>query len=419
MGTSYFERSTAKGVKGAQNMKRAWHSTATVFTGLLVTAICAQPQGYTVSARPGAVNFIEGHAYLNGSPVSDKSLRNTFVNAKDILSTDIGKAEILLTPGVFLRIGDNSRIRMVSPSLTDTQVEIMDGEAMIEADGLLKDNNLTIVDHGASIRIAKDGLYRFTADDNPAAAVLEGKAQINLNDKKADIGKGHEVLLADNLTPQKFNTKATDDLYAWSNVRSGYDAATSYQSAKNVPISGYDGGTYTYSPWSSLGFNSGYGPGWYWNSAFSGYGWLPGSGAFFSPFGYGFYGFNYLPYAPVVAVPTKGLLAGGGTPTGIGTTNRTTDVPVNPNHPPATGLTAAASPAINQAARSVIAHSYAGTGFRTGAGFPAAGFAGGHMVSPSAGSAFAHESGTAAGVHGAAAAAPSFGGGHASGGGHR
>ena len=115
-------------------MKRVWQTSAAVLGGLLVAAISAMPQAYTVSAKPGAVNYIEGHAFLNGQPLSDKGLRSTFLNANDTLSTDLGKAEILLTPGVFLRIGDNSEIRMVSPSLTDTQVELKKGKAMIERD---------------------------------------------------------------------------------------------------------------------------------------------------------------------------------------------------------------------------------------------------------------------------------------------
>src|SRR5205823_11016075 len=112
------ERESSEKYRSWEIMKRVWQTSAAVLGGLLVAAISAMPQAYTVSAKPGAVNYIEGHAFLNGQPLSDKGLRSTFLNANDTLSTDLGKAEILLTPGVFLRIGDNSEIRMVSPSLT-------------------------------------------------------------------------------------------------------------------------------------------------------------------------------------------------------------------------------------------------------------------------------------------------------------
>src|SRR5919204_112804 len=50
--------------------------------------------------------------------------RNATLNSGDELSTDAGKAEVLLTPGVFLRLGSNTQIHMISPSLVDTQFEL-------------------------------------------------------------------------------------------------------------------------------------------------------------------------------------------------------------------------------------------------------------------------------------------------------
>ncbi len=285
-------------------MERAWQKPAAVLAGILMTAVYAMPQAYTISARPGALNYVEGETSLNGKPLSEKNLRATFLNAGDTLATKIGRAEVLLTPGVFLRVGENTQIHMIAPSLTDTQLEVQRGEAIIEADGLLKDNHVAVIDHGASTTIEKNGLYRFSADTAPAVAVLEGKAEVFAGDKRLELGKGHEALLADaNLKPGKFNTKQEDDLYAWSNVRSEYEAAASYQTANNVSVNSFGGG------WGDYGFVGGIGPGWYWNSAFSGYGWMPASGAFYSPFGYGFYAPSVVGYAPIVNTPIYG---GGG-----------------------------------------------------------------------------------------------------------
>lgn len=385
-------------------MKRVWQTPATILAGLFIAAMYAMPQAYTVSAKPGAVNYIQGHVYLDGRPLSDKGLRATFLNANDTLSTDLGKAEVLLTPGVFLRVGDNSQVRMVSASLTNTQVEVKRGEAMVEADGLLKDNNIQILDHGASITIEKNGLYRFTADDNPTAAVIDGKAEVYLSDKKVDIGKGHETLLAEDLKAQKFDSKKDDDLYAWSNVRAEYDAATSYQSAKNVTVNNYD-----YGGWGGYGFGPWYGPGWYWNSAFNGYGWIPGDGAAFSPFGWGFYGAGYLPYAPVMVVPVNGV--GGGVVNGK--TTGSAVVAVNANHPPAIGAVTS-SPYANNMVRSAVANSFASTGgFRTATGVRVAssaagrGFSGARAVEAPAGGHFASGGFSTGGAHASAG-----GGGH-------
>ena len=212
-------------------MKRVWKRPVQVLSGLLLSAVCALPQGYTVSAKPGAVNYIEGSAFLHGHPIPAKNLKATFLSINDTLSTTNGKAEVLLTPGLFLRVGENAEVRMISPSLTDTKVEVREGEVMLEVAGLLKDNNVQIIDHGAYTTINKDGLYRFTADNPPRAAVLDGKATVTLNDRQVNLGKGRETIPAGNLDQEKFNTKQEDDLYAWSNVRSEYSAAASYRVA--------------------------------------------------------------------------------------------------------------------------------------------------------------------------------------------
>ena len=354
-------------------MKRMLPTGIKILTGLFVTAVCAMPQNYTISAKPGVVNYVEGNVFLDGTAISPQNLKATFVNANETISTDIGKAEVLLSPGVFLRLGDNTRVRMVSPSLTDAQLELKAGEMMIEADDIVKDSQVTVLDHGNSVLIDRNGLYRFTAGDSAAVAVLEGKVNVLSGDRKTEIGKGHEILLAEGgLKAKKFDSKAPDELYAWSNVRSEYNAASSYQAAQDVNASSYGG------VWGGYGFSGFSNPGWLWNSGFNSWAWLPGSGAFYSPFGYGFYSPLMVGYAPVMYAPIYGGGGGGWYGRGqlptkaAGTTTATsvaklTAVPVNAAHPPAIG-TNISSPLASQAARAQSLHSFSSTGFRTSSG---------------------------------------------------
>jgi hypothetical protein len=350
-----------------------------LLAGFMLAAGYAKPQAYTVSAKPGAVNYVEGAAYINGTPVSEQNLKTTFLNANDILSTDLGKAEVLLAPGIFLRIGDNSKVRMVSPSLVDTQIEVMSGEAMVEATGLIKGSSVQIISHGASAIIEKNGLYRIQANDPPSIAVLDGKAAVTFSDKTVNVKKGRQVILAENLKPEKFDTKKDDELYAWSNVRSEYDAAASYRVARSAQM-GLLGNAYT------AGAAR---PGWFWDSAFSSWAWLPGAGAFYSPFGYGFYSPGLVGYAPVIAAPVYrgGNWSGGrwnGThtppangwrggqhPVGSGAANGgvLAAVPVSPNNPAAVG-SVSASPWANRAARMQMRQRL--EGMNTASGAPAA-----------------------------------------------
>ncbi len=394
-------------------MKCACPTATKLLTGFFVTAMYAMPQGYTISAKPGVVNYIEGNAFLNGRPISAQSLKATFVNGSDTISTDIGKAEVLLTPGVFLRLGNNTQVRMVSPSLTDTQLELKAGEAMIEADDIVKDSRVSMVVNGNTAVVDKNGLYRFRAGDSATAAVLEGKLSVFAGDRKTEVGKGHEVLLAQNFKTEKFNAKDQDDLYAWSNVRSEYSAASSYQAAKDVNASSYGG------VWGGYGYSGFQNTGWLWNSGFNSWAWLPGNNAYYSPFGYGFYGPGVVAYAPVMYAPLGGgYYAGRGTAGGV----RTAAVPVNPVKPPAASSNIA-SPVASQAARNQTLRSYSSSGFRTASGavVPAGHAAaanyggGGHAVASGAGG-----GASGGGFSGARASsgvsAASAGGGHAGGG---
>ena len=393
------------------NMERVWRTTAKVLSGLFACAMCAMPQA-TISARPGVVNYIEGHAYVDGHELNASKLKGVALYANQTLSTDIGKAEILLTPGVFLRIGDNSAIRMISPSLTDTQFEVIKGEAMIEAAQVVKDNNIEAINHGAVIRIEKAGLYRVNAENPPTVSVFDGKADVRIGGAKQQVKKGRELILAAGSKPVKFDKKKGDDLYAWSNVRSEYEAGASYASARTAAAAGFANGGLGY------GFGGAFGPGWYYNSPWNSWAWLPGDGYAFSPFGYGFFSPGYVGYAPVI-------VGGGGYPGGNGHRGGHWDrdhdgdrghdkdhdhdgrgnwhghngalVPVNPNRPPAQGM-AFRSPAALSAARSAAVRS--GVGNRAMMAAPRAGMAAGtHMGG-----------GHSGGGH--------YGGGHYGGGGH-
>jgi hypothetical protein len=198
------------------------------------------------------------------------------------LQTANGKAEILLTPGVFLRLDDNSAVTMISPSLTNTQVEIAKGRAAVEVDEIHSLNNIQVAVSGANTRLLKKGFYEFDAT-NGTIRVFKGKAEVadsNWDSRKPITVKGgHQLALAANppLKPASFNTKeAEDELYNWNSLRSEYLAQANADLA--TQYAGY----------------SGFAPGWYWNTRLWGYTWLPGDGMFWNPFGWGFYSPLYI-----------------------------------------------------------------------------------------------------------------------------
>jgi hypothetical protein len=234
-------------------------------------------------ARPGTVNYVEGAAYLNGEQITDKSVGSIDLNPGQELTTQAGHAEILLTPGVFLRLDNNSAVKMIAPDLTHTQLQLEHGRAGVEVDEIHPQNNLDILDSGVSTQLVKNGFYEFNADQ-PAVRAFDGKAAVEVGDGKYRVVKDHHELAlaaapdAKPLAKEKpvdFDVNAAkDDLYNWNSLRSQYLAEANNQIA----------GQYASGP--------GFAPGWYWDPYMWDYTFI-GVGPFYSPFGWGFYPFGW------------------------------------------------------------------------------------------------------------------------------
>ena len=88
---------------------------------LLGIGVLGAPAFAANSAHPGTVNYVEGAAFIEGKQLNEKSVGTADLDIGEVLSTAAGKAEILLTPGVFLRVDENSAVKMISPDITPTQ----------------------------------------------------------------------------------------------------------------------------------------------------------------------------------------------------------------------------------------------------------------------------------------------------------
>ena len=67
-----------------------------------------------VSTRSGVVYFFVGSAFLGDEPLEQKFGRFPDIGEGRVLRTALGRAEVLLTPGVFLRLDESSSIRLLS-----------------------------------------------------------------------------------------------------------------------------------------------------------------------------------------------------------------------------------------------------------------------------------------------------------------
>jgi hypothetical protein len=242
------------------------------------------------------LNYIEGQASIGSQPLTQSSIGSTQLQAGESLATKNGRAELLLTPGVLLRLDGNSAVQMNSPDLADPAVTIQGGRAMVEADGILPASHMTILEGPATVRIMKNGLYDFDAAHGQVR-VFDGRAEVSLAGKTFTVEGGHEFdLNAAKLKAHGFDKKAYEDsFYRWGSLRSSYLAEANVDAARGF-AQGYYGGPAGY--YSAGFYGGGYGPGWFWDPYFSAYTWLPGDGIFYSPFGWGFYSPGFVYAAP-------------------------------------------------------------------------------------------------------------------------
>jgi hypothetical protein len=213
-------------------MKPVWNVALTL-TAVALIAIPASAQP-VVSAKSGLVSYVEGKVFVGDQEVQPSLTSFPDVKEKMVLRTTEGRAEILLTPGVFLRVGENSSFRMITNRLIDTRLEILTGSAVVEADDVAKDTNLTVVANKAAVLIAKHGLYRF--DMEPARVkVFDGVASVTTGEQTTPVAAGRMLSLdSETASVEKFDKEATDALDRWSRRRAENVAMANVSSAKQV-----------------------------------------------------------------------------------------------------------------------------------------------------------------------------------------
>jgi hypothetical protein len=238
-----------------------------------------------IPAQSGSINYIEGQASINGQFLTEKSVGTVRLLPGQTLTTQNGRVEILLTPGVFLRVSDHSSVMLNSAGLADNVVTLQSGRALVEVADILPANNIRVILGTSNTRLVKPGLYDFDAARGQIR-VFDGKADVQDAGRQFDLGRSHELTLqAAKLKPQKFNPKNyTDDFYRWSSLRASYLAEANVDAARRY------GATVGYSPYPW------YGNGWYWDPWFGAYTFIPADGIFYDPFGWGFYSPWFAPY---------------------------------------------------------------------------------------------------------------------------
>ena len=279
-------------------------SRSSVLLSLLACLSPAAPAQTIVSAHSGVVNFFEGSVSIDGQLLERKFGRFNEVKPGSELRTNLGHAEILLTPGVMLRLDENSAVRMVSNKLTGTRLEFICGAAILDSRNAAPGAPVVIAYKDYQMRFARAGRYRF--DSDPAhLAVDAGEADVILRDKALLVKAGQELPFSAPLTARVAAIRDNAGLDRWDNDRSSSISADNQSaadsdnlsSALNDPQSASDPGAYAPGYYGGLVpdpvIGGGYYGGYYANAGMVPLWLYPGAG------------FGYIPL--YVRVPASGL----------------------------------------------------------------------------------------------------------------
>ncbi len=254
------------------------HNTLLSIAVLAMSAAHAQD---IVSARAGLIHHMEGSVLIDNKEVTQ--VGDQFVSMKqgETLSTELGRAEVLLNAGTYLRIGEDSSFKLVSADLENTRLTLLSGTVLIEVADLPKDTSATIEVLGSQIALKKRGLYEFTASAPGNVRVYDGEISLTASGATPiKISKGREIAFnALSSGPGKFDEKDTSELYNWGSRRALYIAQANQAAAKSA----YTGTGYN--SLSAMGLLGSYRGMWIFNPAYGMYTYLPMTGFGYSPYG--------------------------------------------------------------------------------------------------------------------------------------
>jgi hypothetical protein len=265
---------------------------------------------YVISAKAGGVNFVEGKVTVVANDGTGGRLtKGNRLEARDVVKTGAdGKAEILLNPGSYARLGVNSTFEFVTTSLDELELNLDSGSTVFEVFAS-KDFKVTINTPKAKMFLVQSGIYRVDVlgDGSGKISVTKGRAQ--LDDNTATVIKGGNQATVSGRASQvaKFDSDDKDDLEIWSKARAKQLAQISRRvetaSMRNSLLNSF--GARRWNMFNSFGL-------WTYDPFWGSYAFLPFGYGWNSPYGYGFgpcisaYNLPPVVFIPPVHNPSNG-----------------------------------------------------------------------------------------------------------------
>ncbi|MBV9758936.1 MAG: hypothetical protein JO340_00080 [Acidobacteriaceae bacterium] len=189
------------------------------FSALLILAGALAHGQEVVSAHSGVVHFFEGVVLLDNQPLEHKSASFPAMNPNATLRTEKGRAELLLTPGVFLRLDENSGVRMAANSLTGAEIEFLRGSAILDSMDAGENPTVTMTYMHCRIRFPKPGIYRIDSDTGVAQA-YSGRLEVTGPGGTTEAVDTNKLYFFElEALTNKFGEPNEDEFYDWARGR--------------------------------------------------------------------------------------------------------------------------------------------------------------------------------------------------------
>ena len=252
---------------------------------------------FVISAKAGGINAITGQADVHPRGESDwQQLSITDdLDAGDRVRTAMdGRVEILLDPGSYLRVGGDSEVELSNNSLSNLEVRLLRGTAIVEATGADDlELNIHISTPHAKLAIVRHGLYRLNVVPNDGTELIVRKGRVILGDTHTKVKGGNKVVFsATNVTVAKLTKeekKVQEPVDTWSKERGETLAKANRRLTDRMLNSAFA----SYRNWDPFSRSFGL---WFYNSRVGCYTFLPFYYGWGSPYGSSYSTSVYSPY---------------------------------------------------------------------------------------------------------------------------
>ena len=230
---------------------------------------------YVVSAKAGVVNIVEGDASVfRAQPfaVPEMLISGDELKPGDTVKTGAhGRVEILLNPGCYLRLGDASQFGFFFDD-SSSRIKLVRGSVLIEASAI--DDTMVVDTPNTKFEIDRIGLYRINVADGSKSEIVVCKGLALVGGVR--IKEGREAIVESGAPViAKMDKRDVDALDDWSKTRAKALIATNSSLSRRgikstYGIASINNNAWIYDPFSRC------------------YTFLPFTGGFSSPYGWGY-----------------------------------------------------------------------------------------------------------------------------------